>query len=166
MRLGMIPANAAERDALDSGAVPVPFFETHMAFGLARAVMVAKLGVFESLTAGPATAAEIATRSGTDPAATHKLLTALAGCGYLEPGDGRYALSPMARTWLVLESLRTLVRILMFAYYLTCCGLMVETRRISQTSGNTFGSLCVSTNTTGLAYAGFRQCQSQKRSHD
>ena len=118
MRLGMTPANAAERDALDSGAVPVPFFETHMAFGLARAVMAATtLGIFESLTGGAATADVIADRCRTDPTATHKLLTALAGCGYLESGEGRYALSPMARTWLVLESPRSLVHTLMFAYY-------------------------------------------------
>jgi SAM-dependent methyltransferase len=118
MRLGMIPEDDAEREALESGLVPVPFFETHMAFGLARAVMAAtKLGVFESLTAGPATAAEIAARCRADPAATQKLLTALAGCGYLEAGDGLYALSPMARTWLVRESPRSLVHTLMFAYY-------------------------------------------------
>jgi acetyl-CoA carboxylase carboxyltransferase component len=56
MRLGIIPEGAAEREALESAKVPVPFFETRMAFGLARAVMAAtKLGVFESLTAGPAT---------------------------------------------------------------------------------------------------------------
>ena len=113
----MIPESVADREALESGNVPVPFFETHFAFGLARAVMAAtEVGVFESLAAAAATAAEIAAQFRTDPAATHKLLSALAGCGYLQPDDGRYALTPMARTWLVRQSPSSLVDTVMFAY--------------------------------------------------
>jgi SAM-dependent methyltransferase len=117
MRLGLIPGNPAEHEALSAGRVPTPFFETHYAFGLARAVMVAtKLGVFESLALRAATAPEVADRCGTDPAATQKLLIALAGSDYLYVHDGRYALTPMARACLVTESRDSLVDTVLFAF--------------------------------------------------
>ena len=42
MHLGLIPDNPAEWKALASGRVPVPFFDTHFAVGLARTVMAAQ----------------------------------------------------------------------------------------------------------------------------
>jgi methyltransferase family protein len=110
MHLGLIPDDPAELKALASRRVPVPFLETHFAFGLARAVMAAtKLGVFESLTPQAASATEIASRCGTEPVATQKLLIALAGSDYLYFQDGRYGLTPTARTWLVAKSPCSLV---------------------------------------------------------
>jgi hypothetical protein len=48
MYVGLIPDSPAVREAMGSGFIPAPVFETHFAFGLARAVMAAiKLGVFE-----------------------------------------------------------------------------------------------------------------------
>jgi SAM-dependent methyltransferase len=117
MRLGLIADNPEEREALTSMRVPVPFFETHYAFGLARTVMAAtKLGVFESLTRRAATATEIAGRCGTDPVATQKLLIALAGSDYLYFYDGLYALTPTGRACLVVASPRSLVDTMLFAY--------------------------------------------------
>jgi hypothetical protein len=80
VRFRLIPDDPAEWKALASGRVPVPFVETHFAFGLARALMAAiKLGVFESLALQAATASEVASHCRTDPTATQKLLVALAG---------------------------------------------------------------------------------------
>lgn len=117
MRLGLIADTDEEGEALASRRVPVPFFEIHFAFGLARAVMAAtKLGVFESLTLQDATAAEVASRCRTDPVATQKLLIALAGSDYLHFQHGRYALTPTARAWLLSGSPRSLVDAVLFAF--------------------------------------------------
>jgi SAM-dependent methyltransferase len=117
MHLGMIPDDPAEWKALASRQLPLPFFETHFAVGLARAIMAAtKLGVFESLSRGAASPAEIADRCGTDVVATQKLLVALAGSDYLLFRDGRYALTPTARTWLLTASPTSIVDAVLFGY--------------------------------------------------
>lgn len=117
MRLGLIADTAEDRKALESTRVPVPFLETHYAFELARAVMVAtKLGVFESLSSGAAIVTDIAKRCGTDPMATQKLLTSLAGSGYVYVHDNQYALTPTARACLLEGSPSSLVDTVLFAF--------------------------------------------------
>lgn len=102
MKLGPIPQTPAERIAKAFGLLPEPLLDTHIAMLLARAVMEgSRLGVFEALEAGPLTAEEIAARRGGHPRALAKLLDALVGCGYLTWDAGRYALSPLARKWLL-----------------------------------------------------------------
>jgi hypothetical protein len=113
----MIPDDPAEWKALASRQLPLPLFETHFAFGRARAIMAAtKLGVFESLSRQAGTAVEIAERCRTDAVATQKLLAALAGSDYLLYRDGRYALTPTARTWLLIESPCSMVDTVLFAF--------------------------------------------------
>jgi len=105
MKIGVIPENILERVALAAGVVPTPVLETHGATMLARTIMAAtKLGVFEALASGPLTAHKVAAHCGTDPRATEKLLTALAGCGYVRAEQGQYTLAPVARTWLLADS--------------------------------------------------------------
>lgn len=88
--------------ALATGLAPTPVLDTLMAAGLARTLMVAsRLGIFDALEGGGATAAEVAARCDTDPAATRRLLVALAGAGYLTEAAGRYALAPVSRRWLL-----------------------------------------------------------------
>jgi hypothetical protein len=117
MHLGMIPDDPAEWKALASRQLPLPFFETHFAVGRARAIMAAtRLGVFESLRDGAATPTEIATRCQTDAAATRRLLVVLAGSDYLLHRDGRYALTPTARTWLLRDSPTSIVDVVLFAF--------------------------------------------------
>ncbi len=117
MHLGMIPDDPAEWKALASRQLPLPLFQTHFALGLARAIMAAtKLGVFESLSHSAATPAEIADRCGTDVVATQKLLVALAGSDYLLFRDGRYALTPTARTWLLTASPTSIVDAVLFGF--------------------------------------------------
>ncbi len=117
MYLGLIPNGQAERESFEAGRIPAPFFGTHCGFGPARSVIVAtKLGVFESVYDGAGTPAEIAERCGTDPAATQKLLIALAGSGYLDCAGGLYSMTAKARTWLVRTSSRSVTDALMFAF--------------------------------------------------
>ncbi len=102
MRVGAIPDNVIERFALASGLVPLPLVDSWFTFMLARTIMVGtKVGLFEALDAGPLTATEIATRCHTNPSATGKLLNALVGTKYLRAKEGRYALAPVARRWLL-----------------------------------------------------------------
>jgi len=109
MKLGGIPQNPVEWMAAKLGLLPQPLLDTQIAMLLARAVMEAtRLGVFEALAAGPLTVEEVAVRCAGEPRATRKLLDALAGCEYLRFESGRYALSAMARKWLLADSAQSL----------------------------------------------------------
>jgi SAM-dependent methyltransferase len=105
VKQGAIPENPLEAVALAAGVAPTPLLDTIVSLLLARAVLVGvKLGVFEALAEAPLAAPEVASRCGTDPRATEKLLGALAGARYLRNRGGRYALTPMARKWMLAES--------------------------------------------------------------
>lgn len=105
MRLGAIPHGIVERIALALGIVPTPLLDSIIALLLARTVMVAtRVGVFETMASAAQRADEIAAQCGTSPAATHKLLNALAGTGYLRLRDGQYSLTQQARRWLLKDS--------------------------------------------------------------
>ena len=118
MRVGAMAENVFETMGLMAGMVPTPFVDTVPTVGLARTVMVAtRLGVFEALAAGPAGAAEVAVRCGTDARATGKLLNALTGADYVRPdGDGRFALSPASRKWLLRDSPQSLYQHTLFLF--------------------------------------------------
>lgn len=109
MRLGAIPRGVVERIAFALGLVPTPLLDSIIALLLARTVMVAtRLGVFETMAVQPRRAEDVANQCQTAPAATHKLLDALVGAGYLRLRDERYALAPVARRWLLKDSPRSL----------------------------------------------------------
>ena len=117
MRFGLKPENPIERVVTRLNLVPQPLIETQMAFILARVVMVGtKVGVFEALAEGAATAASVAQRCGVEAAATEKLLFALAGAGYVRSEGDRYALTPMARKWLLRDSPISLVDKILFQF--------------------------------------------------
>jgi SAM-dependent methyltransferase len=105
MKLTVSGENVIEKAALALGIPPVTLMHTHMSFMRARAIMVGvKLGIFETLTAAPLTAAVVAERCHLSPVGTAKLLNALTGSDYLTFDAGRYALTPMARKWVTSES--------------------------------------------------------------
>jgi 2-polyprenyl-3-methyl-5-hydroxy-6-metoxy-1,4-benzoquinol methylase len=106
VRLGLIPENPIERVVARLGRAPQPLFDTQLAYTLARVVMLGtKLGVFDVLAQGDATAAQVAERCSAEERAMAKLLFALAGAGYLEEAaGGRYALTSMSRKWLTSDS--------------------------------------------------------------
>ena len=101
MKIGAIPQSLVEWIALKFDLAPRALIDTHAAMLLARTLMAgAELGVFDSLAAGPLTAAEVAAACDAAPGATALLLDALAASGYLRFRDGRFALTRRARRWL------------------------------------------------------------------
>lgn len=102
VHVGPKPDGLIERLALAMGLVPRPVLDTLVSLGLVRTVMAGtRLGVFEALADGPATAERVAERCGTDPRATEKLLGALVGADYLSHESGRFRLVPETRRWLL-----------------------------------------------------------------
>jgi SAM-dependent methyltransferase len=117
VRFGAVPENPVERLIARLNMAPQPILETQMAYTLARVIMVGtKVGVFEAVADGPAKPDEIASRCGTNPVGTEKLLFALAGAGYLKPQDGAYELTPVARKWLLRESPNSVADKLLFQF--------------------------------------------------
>jgi len=117
MKLGGIPQNPIERIGKALGLLPEPLLDTQIAFLLARTIMEgARLGVFEALKDGPLTAEQVAAARGCDPRGMRKLLEALAGCEYLHWEEGRYALAPVARKWLLKDSAQPLGDKMLFQF--------------------------------------------------
>lgn len=105
MKLGAIPENLLERIVLALGLAPTPLSDTHVAFMLARTIMVAaKLGIFETLNNASSKAEDVAAQIRTDPQATTKLLNTLIHLGYVRQKDQHYALTPLARKWMLKDS--------------------------------------------------------------
>jgi predicted O-methyltransferase YrrM len=105
MKIGLIPENIFERVALATEMLPTPLVESWITFMLARTIMVAtKLGIFETLAETPRRAEEIARLCDTDPRATEKLLNTLVGLELVRAENARYALTPLARKWLLQNS--------------------------------------------------------------
>ena len=104
MKVAALPENPFELVLALSGAVPIPLLDTFQSIIRARAIIVGtKLGLFEALRDGPLTAAEIARRLGTNPAATEVILDSLVGSGYLRFADRHYRLTRGTRKWLLAE---------------------------------------------------------------
>jgi SAM-dependent methyltransferase len=109
MKIGLGAESPTERLALTLRLAPTPMFHTLFPMVAARALLVGtKLGVFEVLGQDPLTAAGVAAKLGTEPAATEKLLNALTGLGYLRAARNGFVLSAEARRWLVSDSPRSL----------------------------------------------------------
>jgi SAM-dependent methyltransferase len=118
VRLGAKAENPIEAVIARLNVAPVPLLETQIAYTLARVVMTGvRLGVFDALADGDATAAQVAQRCGTNPRATAKLLFALAGAGYLEASGDGYGLTPVSRKWLLSDSEHSLVDKLLLQFH-------------------------------------------------
>ena len=104
MKLGVIPENLAERLALWVGIPPPGIVESWLGIMATRAVMAAtKLGIFETLAAGPLSVQEIATKCATHACATEQLLNALIAMGCLTLKGDRYALPRKMRAWVLAD---------------------------------------------------------------
>ncbi|WKN33142.1 methyltransferase [Porifericola rhodea] len=106
MKLTSVPENLLERLALWLGIAPTPISDTHVAFMMARTIMVgAKLGIFEALAQQSASAAHVAQRCGSDTEATKKLLNSLVHLGYLsQEANKDYSLTKLSRKWMLKSS--------------------------------------------------------------
>ena len=101
MRFGMIGDNPIEKAVLASGLLPTPMLESYAMVTTRALLAAARAGVFDALGDGAATPGEVASRCGTDPRATEKLLNLLAAMRYVRVGrDRTYRLSRTARRWL------------------------------------------------------------------
>ena len=97
--------------------IPAPLLETPIAFSMARSIMAGvKLGIYDAVSAGARTAAEVVGACKTDPAATTKLMNTLIGCRYPRYRDGRYGLTSKARKWLLRDSHTSLADKLLMQY--------------------------------------------------
>jgi SAM-dependent methyltransferase len=115
MRIGLIPETPWERVLLWLGRVPTPLAETHLAFLHARAIMAAaEVGLFDALADGPRQPGELAATCRCDPDATRRLLDALAAARYLRRQPGGFALTPLARRWLLTEGAHSVTAKLQF----------------------------------------------------
>ena len=93
-----------ERRALhETNEAPGPVLDLLGGAALRVAGAASKLGVFQALADGPASADEVAGRAGTNPRGTALLLEALRAFGYVAPanGGGSWALTPTAEKWMV-----------------------------------------------------------------
>jgi hypothetical protein len=117
MRIRIVPQSFVERLGLILGLAPRPLIETMGGALLARSIMAGvKLGLFDALKDGPATADEMARRLGVTPEGIAVLANALASSDYLVTRDGRYALTPLARKWLVVGAPDAVVDFFLFMY--------------------------------------------------
>jgi len=89
---------------LASGRVPTPLIDTYAAAFGETALVATEQGLFEALADGPLDAAAVAERAGSDPHATEKVLNLLTAMRYLRFRGGRYALTSMARRFLLAGS--------------------------------------------------------------
>jgi SAM-dependent methyltransferase len=121
MHLDVVGDTLTERLARRLNLVPMPIAHTHLALILARMVVeAARANVFEALADSPLPANEVAARCQLDPAATAKLLGALATSGYLQyqpANGGHYSLSTMARKWMLPGSATSLHGQILFTPY-------------------------------------------------
>jgi SAM-dependent methyltransferase len=102
MKIGAIPESALEWMALKLERAPRALVDTHASMLLARTVMAGvELNLFDAIADCPLSAEEIAVACQSAPAPTALLLDALAACGYLRFRNGRFALTPRARPWLL-----------------------------------------------------------------
>jgi 2-polyprenyl-3-methyl-5-hydroxy-6-metoxy-1,4-benzoquinol methylase len=101
MKLGVVGDNVAESLALATGAVPEPVVLGAWGLFVSRMLLAgAKLGVFDALSDGPGTSAELAPKLKVSPEGLERLLRALNGLGYLKRDRGTYSLRPIAKKWL------------------------------------------------------------------
>lgn len=102
MKIKAVPENIFEWLATLSHLAPTPVIDTFNAVIVARAIMVAmKLGVFEVVASRSYSVQEVAEQLSVNAGILEKLLNVLVTIGYLQFRDDRYALTHLARTWLL-----------------------------------------------------------------
>ncbi len=117
MKIDIVPQGPVEWFLVRGNHVPVPLMHTMNGLFLVRSVMAgAKLGLFGQLADEARTARDVAEACGTNPRATEKLLNALVGAGYVTLDGNRYALTPMARRWVLPDAPQSLHDNLLFRY--------------------------------------------------
>ena len=95
---------------------PSPILDLLDAFRRSKTLFTAvRMGVFDLLEPGPATAQELAPRIGANPAALERLMEGCASLGLLERRDGLFANTSIAREYLTRSSPRTLAGYILYS---------------------------------------------------
>jgi ubiquinone/menaquinone biosynthesis C-methylase UbiE len=101
VRLALRGANPAEWLALRAGLVPTAAAEAWGGMATSGVLVAAvRTGITARLSAGQATAAEVAADLGLDPLPARLLLDCLRSAGHVTERSGRYRLARRARRWL------------------------------------------------------------------
>lgn len=117
MKLGLTAQNPLDALALATGLAPTPLLMSLWGMGMCRTLMTGvSLGVFTALEAGEKTAAEVATLTGCDPLGMETLLNATNGYGFTRRRHGRYALTKLAKRWVLPGSFTSLAGAIPFFY--------------------------------------------------
>jgi ubiquinone/menaquinone biosynthesis C-methylase UbiE len=101
VRPGLLPDNPLERIAIRMNLAPVPDGHAMLGMPMSRVTIAGvRMGVFECLARGPATADAVARDIEATPEGTLLLLESLAALDQVERERGTYLLSRSARKWL------------------------------------------------------------------
>lgn len=102
MKYGIIPENLIERFVLMMGKIPLPVIDSLFPLMKARVLMAGvSLGVFEAMRDGWHNAADLAQKLSLDPVCLQMLLRTLVFSEYLQQRGNEFALSNMARRFLI-----------------------------------------------------------------
>ena len=100
-QMPVIP-NLVERALFKLNLAPAVMLDFLGAMAFRAVIAARRLGVFEALSTGPMTSAQLARRIQADEHGTNVLLDALEALGYVESRSGRFSATPMAAKWLPL----------------------------------------------------------------
>ncbi|MBC8153906.1 MAG: class I SAM-dependent methyltransferase [Bacteroidetes bacterium] len=105
MQLTVTPDNPLEWLALRTNQVPIPLLHAQIMPVIAKAVLeAADRGVFEAIGETRQSAAQVAATCNLHEKAVGELLGLLTALGYTEFADGQFALTPMARRWVLQQN--------------------------------------------------------------
>jgi SAM-dependent methyltransferase len=90
---------------LIAGEVPNPVIETFNGLLMVRSLVAAcRLEILDTLAEGPLSAIDVASRAGTSPVPTERLLDVLVSLRYVRRKGDTFELLPVARRWLLKDS--------------------------------------------------------------
>ena len=115
MRLEVVPEGLLERVALAFGVVPTPLVQLSWGMGSSRSILAGvRLGVFDVLDRGPATAEEVAAATECSLAGTETLLSSLNGFGNIRHRDGWFTNTKVTSRYLVRGAKQSMVDMVLF----------------------------------------------------
>src|SRR3712207_554442 len=116
MKLTVSAENLLESFAKWSDMVPMPLVHTNVSFINARIIFDAvHLGIFEYIQEGTKSLQEIAIACNLNAHALRSMLGALASAEYLTFTEDKFALTPMAKKWILKDARQSLYYQMIFS---------------------------------------------------
>jgi hypothetical protein len=117
MKYRLVPTNPIEEQVLQSGAIPLPVWDTLLPLVQARAIMAGvRLGIFEAIGRSTCSAEKVAERLALETECLNFVLRVLVCADYLERVGDQYRLTSLARKQLLRDSPQPLAGFVEFAY--------------------------------------------------